>query len=192
MTITNLLDEELIKQEFVVFLRNQDVLTITQRGVTTQSDTGTFSAASSHTLATSPTLVKNVRSIVVGGVTLKLKTNYTVAYDTGVISFVAAQTGAYTIGYDTGATDKIFPDFPKTELKISSYPRISVDITSIVTDDNDLSGSSNISGILISVYVYGIGKEQTMDMMKSIRQSILVNKKSFFMFVMLLLLVLVQ
>jgi len=42
MTITNLLDEELIKQEFVVFLRNQDVLTITQRGVTTQSDTGTF------------------------------------------------------------------------------------------------------------------------------------------------------
>jgi len=125
-----------------------------------------FSAASSHTLATSPTLVKNVRSIVVGGVTLKLKTNYTVAYDTGVISFVAAQTGAYTIGYDTGATDKIFPDFPKTELKISSYPRISVDITSIVTDDNDLSGSSNISGILISVYVYGIGKEQTMDMIK--------------------------
>jgi len=56
-----------------------------------------------------------------------------------------------------------------------------------------LSGILLIIGfILISVYVYGIGKEQTMDMMKSIRQSILVNKKSFFMFVMLLLLVLVQ
>jgi len=37
-----------MKQELVVFLRNQDILTISERGVTTSQDTGTFAADNSR------------------------------------------------------------------------------------------------------------------------------------------------
>ena len=95
-----------IKTELVNFLRNSDIFTITQRGVTTYSDTGTFTAASTHTLGNTPTTSKNVRSVVVGGTTLTYGSEYTVNFSTGVISFVAAQTGVYTISYDSGADRK--------------------------------------------------------------------------------------
>ncbi len=59
MSVTNLIDEKLIKQELVVFLRNQDVFSTTVRGVTTSQDTGTFSSNSTHTLTTNPTKTNN-------------------------------------------------------------------------------------------------------------------------------------
>jgi len=180
MSVTNLLDEKIIKQELAVFLKNQDVFTITQRGVTTSTDTGTFSAAATHTLGTNPTLAKNVRSIIVGGTTLSFGTDYLVNYVTGVITFTINQTGAYTISYDQSNTDKIYTDFPKVEIKIGSYPRIAIGVTSSVTEENELGAGSNITKLLISVYVYGVGTDGTNDYVKSVRQSIMENKNSFY------------
>lgn len=180
MTVTGLIDFGSIEEELTVFARNSDIFTITQRGVTTESDTGTFSAAATHTLATTPTIVKNVRSVIVGGSTLTRYTDYTVDYDTGVITFTSAQTGAYTISYDVGATDKIFPDFPKTEIKISSYPRIAIAITSMTTTDEALSSHYKMSDFLISFYVYAVGKTNSNTYIASLREKLLEAKTSFY------------
>ena len=56
----------LIKKEQVDFLRNNDVFTITQRGVTTTTQEETLSAETTITI--DKTNVKNIRSITVGGV----------------------------------------------------------------------------------------------------------------------------
>ncbi len=168
-----------IKTELVNFIRNQDVLTISQRGVTTYSDTGTFAGDSSHTLANNPTTVKNVRSVVVAAVTLSYGADYTVNFDTGVISFTVAQTGAYTIGYDSGSTDKIYPDFPRDDLGINSYPRIAVDIVSVSTDAFGVGGTKFISNIVFTVVVYADNADNVDTYIQTIRDALISNTKSF-------------
>ena len=124
-----------VLEELTQFLRNQDVLTITVRGVTTTTENGTFSSDLTHLIANAT--IKNIRSIT-RGTLLALGTDYT--YDTDFddsgtkktkITFTSAQTGSYTIIYDKGP-DKIFPDFPKDNLSVSSYPRIAVIFFTVV------------------------------------------------------------
>ena len=134
-----------IKKEQIQFLRNQDVFSTTIRGVTTRTDTGTFDADETHTLANSPTTVKNVRSVTRGSL-LVYGTDYTVNFLTGVISFTVAQTGSYTIIYDNGP-DKIYPDFPRDDLTISSFPRIALDILNVSMDALGIGGSQFISDV---------------------------------------------
>ena len=93
-------------EELAQFLRNQDVLTTTVRGVTTTTENGTFASDSTHLIA--DTQIKNIRSIT-RGTLLALGTDYT--YDTDFddsgtkktkITFTSAQTGSYTatLGYE--------------------------------------------------------------------------------------------
>ena len=168
-----------IKTELVNFIRNQDVLTTVQRGVTTYQDTGTFDADSAHTLGNSPTIVKNVRSVVVAAVTLTYGADYTVNFDTGVISFTVAQSGAYTIDYDSGSTDKIYPDFPRDDLTINSYPRIAVDIVGVNTDAFGIGGTEFISNITFTVVVYGDNADLVDTYIQTIRDALISNTKSF-------------
>lgn len=169
-----------IKQELVVFLRNADILTTTARGVTTSSDTGTFSAAATHTLGTNPTLAKNVRSVVVGGSTLSLGDDYTVNYTTGVITFTVAQTGAYTISYDQGSADKIFPDFPQAHLTLSQFPRVAVDI--IGASSNEFGIGAEITQTTYQVSIICYAKDQTTleDLVSSVKSNLMSNKKNFY------------
>ena len=169
-----------IKQELVIALRNANIISTTKRGVTTQTDTGTFSTASTHTLAKEPTYVKNVRSVIVAAATLTRYTDYTVNYDTGVITFTAAQTGAYTISYDTGTTDSIFPDFPQSNLKLNAFPRISVDILGGSIEDIDLGANYTHHAYDIIVVCYGKGVEELEDMTSDVLSNMLTNKKSFY------------
>lgn len=120
-------------EELVYFVRNSDILTTTERNVTTDTDTGTFSSDSSH-LIDVPN-IKNIRSIVVNAVTLDFGDDYTYDInfsDTTIktkITFTSSVSGDFTITYDFGS-DHIFPDFPKNNLSISSFPRIAVDLIS--------------------------------------------------------------
>ena len=141
-----------IKTEIVNFLRNSDIFSVGTRGVTTRTDTGTFDSDSTYTLANAPTTVKNVRSVTRGSL-LVYGEDYTVNFSTGVISFTSAQTGAYTIIYDNGS-DKIYPDFPRDDLTISSYPRMAIDIQSVDTDALGIGGDTFISNINFTVVVY--------------------------------------
>jgi len=168
-----------IKQELTNFLRNQDILTITQRGVTTQSDTGTFTAADTHTLATNPTTTKNIRSVIVATTTLTYGEEYTVNFDTGVISFVLSQTGAYTISYDTG-TDSIFPDYPRDDLTINSYPRIAIDLLNAPGDAFGIGGDRFISDVAFTIVVYGDNSDDLDGYVDSIKDAFITDAKNFF------------
>lgn len=174
-----------VKEELVQFLRNQDVLTIAERGVTTTTENGTFASDSTHLIADST--IKNIRSITRGSL-LALGTDYT--YDTDFddsgtkktkITFTSAQTGSYSIVYDAGS-DKIFPDFPKDSLSVSSYPRIAVDIISMSSDDlgygNQKVASS--TNIFFTVVVYAAKTKKVNQTLDLIRTAFVSNQTSFF------------
>jgi len=169
-----------IKKELLNFLRSQDILTIAARGVTTYSDTGSFSGATTHTLGNNPTLVKNIRSVTVASVAKVYGKDYTLNWDTGVITFVAAQTGSYTISYDAGSTDKIFPDFPQSDLKLKDFPRIGFDIISGDTKEQGLGATMTLSDYIVSVVVYHSDTELLEALMATVRQKIQDNKKNFY------------
>lgn len=168
-----------IKKEIINFLRNQDILTITQRGVSTFQDTGTFASTSTHIVANSPTLLKNIRSIVIGS-TLDYGTDYTFNFETGVITFTSPQSGAYTISYDSGSGDKIHPDFPRDDLSINSYPRIAMDIMSIDTDAFGIGGSQFISNINFTIVVYANNLDNIETYIQAIKTAIESNAKTFY------------
>lgn len=172
-----------VKREWVYFLRNSDIFTISQRGVTTDTDTGTFSSDSDHLINVSN--IKNVRSIVVASVTLTYGYDYRVDVDfddSGTIKtkifFTSAQTGAYTITYDYG-TDKIYPDFPRTDLSIGSFPRIGTDIIEIPTEAGGFGGV-NRSNVLLTTIVYDVNTDNIAGYIDAIRTAVFNNRSSFF------------
>ena len=168
-----------IKTEIENFIRNSDVLTITQRGVTTSTDTGTFSSADTHTLGTNPTLVKNIRSVT-RGTLLTYGEDYTVNFVTGVISFTATQDGSYTIIYDQGSGDSIYTDFPRDDLSISSYPRIAIDFSGIPTDAFGIGGTDLISSPRIVIVIYADNVNDIDGYTQTIKDDMKTNAKSFF------------
>jgi len=174
-------------EEMTFFLRNSDIFTVSERGVTTTAEAGTFSSDSTHLIADSQ--IKNIRDITVGSL-LIFGTDYT--YDTDFddsgtkktkITFVSAQTGAYTINYDTG-TDKIYPDFPKDSLSISSYPRIAVDLISTSSTPLGFGNTkiANITDALFTIVVYDKNTKVVNQHLDTIRTKIQANQNSFFFF----------
>lgn len=171
-----------IKQEITVFIRNQDIISTSDRGVTTSQDTGTFSGDSTHTLATNPTLCKNVRDVTVAGSLLDFGDDYTVNYTTGVISFTSPQTGAYVINYDQGSTDKIYPDYPQPYLKLSQFPRIAVDVISGITREVELGTASNFTNYIVNIVCYDKDQDDVESIVSAVREDIIDNKKNFYYF----------
>lgn len=167
-----------IKQEIAVFLRNANIFTIGQRSVITQADSDTFTDADNHTI--SRINVKNIRSIVVNGSTLTLA-DYEVAYGDGstncVITFTNTQNGAYTIRYDYG-TDKIFTDFPRPDLSLSSFPRIAVDLINVTSVPGGF-GNVNESIINFTVIVYDPKTEDISNYLTAIRAAFIANITTF-------------
>lgn len=170
-----------IKQEQTVFLRNQDILSISVRGVTTTTHTEALVSAGTATI--SRTNVKNIRSITVEASPLALGTDYTTNYGTGltnaVVTFVANQTGDLIITYDYGS-DKIYPDFPRDDLTINSYPRIAVDILSVTTDAFGIGGDKFISNVAFTVVAYAPKSDDLDGYINSIKESYVSNSKSGF------------
>ena len=168
-----------IKQEQVVFLRNSDVFTITQRGVTTASATGTLSGTKVITIST--TGIKNIRSVTVGGVSKAVGTDYTVVYGvtSTVITFGSNQTGAYAVSHDYG-TDKIYPDFPRDDLTISSFPRIAVDILSAPIDAFGIGGDAFISNVALTIVVYDKDSDDLDSYIQTKKDLYVSNSKNFY------------
>jgi len=169
-----------IKTELEIFLRNSDVLTISERGVTTSQDTGTFTAAATHTLAVNPTLAKNVRNVKVDGNDLIFGVQYSVNYSSGVITFVLAQTGAYIIDYDQGSKDAIYFDFPQAYLKLNDFPRIGFDIISGATSEFGIGAETSQSEYIISIVCYFETSDDAEKAIAKMRGLLLDNKKNFY------------
>ena len=168
-----------IKSEQVDFLRNNNVFTISERGVTTTTQEATLSAASTITI--DKTTVKNIRSITVVGVSKVLGTDWTADYKNAagcLITFEAAQTGASIVTYDYGG-DKIYPDFPRNDLTINSYPRIAVDVINVATDTLGIGGDSFISNVAITIVAFANNSDDLDTYIQAIKELYVSNSKSF-------------
>lgn len=169
-----------VKQEQADFLRNNDVFSTTQRGVTTANATGTLSGTKVITI--SRTNVKNIRSITVGGASKVLGTDWTADYKHAngcVITFEANQTGDYVVSHDYG-TDSIFPDFPRDDLTINSYPRIAVDILNVSIDAFGVGGSQFISNVALTIVVYDDNSDDLDGYIQTIKDLYVSNAKNFY------------
>lgn len=179
MTLATVPEEQVLH-----WARNQDLLTITERGVSTDTDTGTFAADSSHLIDESN--IKNIRSIVVGGSTLVFGTEYD--YDTDYddsgtiktnITFTSPQTGAYTITYDAG-TDKIFSDYPRDDLTVNSYPRLAVVLQAENSDAFGIGGNTFIENGLFSFVFYGENQDWIRARIRDTRLKLQQSAKNFY------------
>lgn len=179
--MTTTLDYEKIKEEIVVYLRNSNIYTTTVRSVTTVTDTGTFSTPTAS-LTINRSNVKNIRSITVATVPLSFGIDYTVNYDssgTCVITFTTSQSGAYSVTYDYG-TDKIFADLPRTDLAISSFPRIGVDIIGDNQRDIGLGGGTKFVDFSFAIYVYDFKAKDIDNTLAAIKTAMLTKQKTFY------------
>lgn len=176
-----------LKKELINFFRNQDIISTTTRGVTTTTET--FSGNASDTefdLANSN--VKNVRLIQISSVTQSYGTDYTIDFDgsnPGRITFsTAPPTGSNNISiqYDYGNSDRIYPDFPRADLKIGSYPRIALEIQSMSSENFGIGGTNSVSNLLIEIVSFDVTIQDLEDKVSSIRDAIINNQKSFYNF----------
>lgn len=172
-----------IKKEIVMFLRNNDIFTILQRNVTTTTHEPILSSA--LTVLINVSNIKNIRSITVGAVTLSygFDYDYDIMYnDSGVIktkiTFTSAQTGNCVITYDYG-TDKIFTDFPRPDLTLSSFPRIASDLISIASSPGGL-GQVIQNEITFTVVVYDFKQEDIDDYISDLREKFIDNMITFY------------
>lgn len=172
-----------LKTEVAVLLKNSDVMTTTERGVTTQTDEVVLTNAT--TTLINRTNIKNIRSITVGTTLLKYGKDYTVDYDfmdTTIkckITFTTAQTGTTTIVYDYG-TDRIFTDRPRSDLSLNSYPRISIEDVTDNTQPLSLGGTDFITNKRLQVTVFSENQEYTESKIETINSLIKTNAKLFY------------
>ena len=148
---------EQIRDELCNFIRSNDVLSITIRGVTTGTDSYTVAGIPepTHTLANTP--VKNVRSVTstISGNLYYLR-DYTIDFATSIITWVAArQVGdQLVISYDYGSSDKIYPDLPRDDLSLTSFPRIGIELLGSSTEPLGLGGTTHISDFEFSIIIW--------------------------------------
>jgi hypothetical protein len=178
---------ENIREELCQVMRSGDILTISVRGVTTATQTATGAPAQTTlTLLNLP--VRNIRIFTKDAVTQRFLTDYTINYTTGVITFSALTGGeALSVTYDYGNGDKIYPDMPRDDLTLESFPRVGIELTSSSTTPLGLGGMTHISDLMITIMAWvpankvsGIGGTKYLsDLMSSIRNVIRQNAKLF-------------
>lgn len=183
------LDINKIEEELIVFFRNQDLITTTERNVTTITDT--FNGdGNTKTFTLTQKTAKNVRVVSVGGVTKTRYVDYIVDYkDTDanaypIVTFASAPgvgVSNVSVQYDYGS-DKIFNDWPRVDLKIDSYPRIVVCVPDIRTEPLGLGGVATISDLLCDMQVFAVSVNKVEDIITKARDAITSNQRSFYYF----------
>ena len=167
-----------LKNELLWFLRNEDVIPVEIRRVETITSTSNVEDVDFFEIEDSQ--VKNIRHIKLNNELLKFGYQYTYSTENKLlILFNQEITGNLEVVYDTGK-DKIFPDFPRGDLNIESYPRIGFDIVNLNTNYLSMGAKDSISDMLIGIVVYGQNLRQVEEIISNIRTKVLKNRKSFF------------
>jgi hypothetical protein len=172
--MTNYIQWDALKNEIITYLRNWDIFTITQRGVTTSS------------VAINKNNVRNIRSLVVGSTTLSFGLDYQVNYTNQpatsnqncLITFTAPQTGAYTITYDFG-TDAIFTDYPDSYLTVSQFPRMTFDYGPSPSKPGGL-GNVVETDIYLAITCYALNANDLESYATILRKKFIENWKTFY------------
>lgn len=180
---------EKIRQEFLVFLRNSDILSVSQRGVTTKTDTFTSTAGQTVFTLSSYT-VRNIRSVTVNSVSKSVYRDYTPTYNSGVASTITFGTGltlndSVSIQYDysSGTVEKVWCDFPEIIYLPNDCPRLGFDITAYRTNPIGIGSTNYLSDALITVKLYDLGTYRTIDVfLSTLRNKLKSAQKSFYYF----------
>lgn len=175
-----MLDRFKILQEILVFIRNRDILSISTRKVSTTTDN--FTATLSQTTFTLSQLkVKNVRSATKNTVPLTFGSQYTVNYQTGIVTIPSAVLNdAIVITYDYGTYDRIFPDFPQSFLTRSDFPRIGMGFTNETTRELSIGAQGQISEAYVDIIYYAESREEIDQNLSTLRNAFLSNKKNWY------------
>lgn len=172
-----LVDEKTILKELVFLIRNNDVLSNSIRNVVTVEEEGVISG---DLIVINRSNVKNIRVLKINNVNLKFGFDYFVNFvnDTCEIKLNNNHNGDYYIKYDYGS-DKIFEGYPRSDLSINSYPRISVEIINVLSEPVGL-GNNNINTYDISIGVYAFNKDEIRDYIKKIRDLLIINHNKLY------------
>lgn len=171
MTYTSLID---IKTELVNFIRNQDVISTTSRGVTTTTDEFNGDTSTTQFQLTNTT-VKNVRSVTVDAAAQTYGVDYTIDLVNAQINFTVAPgngTDNVDVQYDFGTTDKIYDDYPPIHIKLNQMPRVAIDIIAGTSDLNGIGETSIRTNYTISVTMYSDNKRELEGINASVREAL--------------------
>ena len=185
-----------LRDEVCQYLRYSDVLTTTVRGVTrtTEGYTVGVGGEATHTFTHAP--IRDFKYITVNSVNKDFLRDYTINWLTGVVTWNSAllQNDVVATQYDYGTSDKVYPDMPRDDLSLTSFPRVGIELTSISTEPLGLGGANHISDILLTVIVWvpvnkdtnvagGFGGLPDMEnTVTLIRSAIRTNAKGFYTF----------
>jgi len=161
-----------ITTEYLNFLRNSNILSVSDRGVTTTSETFTTTATGAETFTLAKATLKNIRSVVYDGTTLAYGSEYAINLDTYKVTIstvVPAKT--VVISYDYG-TDKIFSDYPRYDLTPASYPRIGFGVYGFGSETAGF-GNVNRSDWRFDTRIYATSKSQADTLLDTLRGKII-------------------
>lgn len=130
------LDLQQVRDELCNFLRQGDVLSTSVRGVSrvTSSYSVGVGGESAHTF-TGNIPVRDFKVLTVDAIPKYFLRDYTMNWNTGVLTWNTPLTNGQVVVYqlDFGSGDKIFPDYPREDLTLTSFPRVGIEITSVST-----------------------------------------------------------
>lgn len=170
------IEQDKIKEELLNRLRNSDIISVSDRGLTTVTNESHTGTGTQKIFTLNNDGVKNIREVKIDSVVQTPIADYTYSLLTASttnkqIVFEVAPTLSSNIevSYDYGSGDKIYDDFPIGQVKEDKYPRIGFDIISESTELQSFDRVLYQSNLLISFFAYGIGKNQTMDLANQVR-----------------------
>lgn len=181
--IISIVNVDTIKEEVVVFFRNN--LTDPSSRDTIGSDVYTAGGASGN-FTLSHKDVKNITSLTVSGIAQTAYLDYTPDYKNNDPTLFPTATMASApvsgvqviVNYKYG-TGWIFPDYPRKDLTLSSYPRVGIDIISKRTEPLGIGGTAILSDYLMSMVAYA-DKASVVDSILAEAGSVLfLNMKNF-------------
>ena len=142
------------QEEVEVFFRNNDMLTIAERDVTTTTNTLTSTGEAKFTLSNT-TGTRNLRFVTVAGATQTMYRDLTPSYPGGTFTFTSAPSSstAVVVNYDRGGSDNIYGDLPREDIDRLNYPRLMVKVLNGVTKEFALGGDANITDYLITLLI---------------------------------------
>jgi hypothetical protein len=175
-----------LKEELIIFLRNN--LTDPNARGTAGSNVWTAGGISGN-FTLSQLGVKNISSVTVDGIaqtgyvdyTPNYQNNSPSSYPTINLASVPLSGLQVQVNYKYGET-WIYPDWPRTDLGLSTYPRVSMDLTSKRTEPFGIGGEAVKSDILFSITAFA-DKSSTIDSILSETGSAIIhNIKNFHYF----------
>ena len=173
-----------IKEEILNYIRNQDIISPTVRGVTTTTDTFTTTEIRPIVTLTNRG-VKNIREVSVGDTTyvafvdydiINLETSSSVSIEFNIDVTIGSEL---QVTYDYGNGDRVYWDFPQDYVSIAKLtPRITFDLVSIATTNRSLNENLQQKSLVFEFRVFSGGNDVEV-IAQNLYDSIFSNKKDF-------------